>query len=267
MNVERATPGGPEWPALAAPHMARYLWAAEWVAGRRVLDAGSGAGYGAALLRGGAAAEVVGVAADAAAVAVARQRFGGHGVSYVIDDCERLEGIAPGWDVVCCFEVIEHLRRPEDFLASASRLLGAGGILLVSTPDRGSTPPFVAGRPRNPFHEHEWHRDEFAALLRRHFADVEIRVQVESYSLRARADAVRALRQGLLFANPLAAFAWRKWPFAPKVDRGWKQLEGFAAGSVADYPVVSAGLADVYGRSLFTVGICRAPFTGMEGAK
>ncbi|MCE9631481.1 MAG: methyltransferase domain-containing protein [Planctomycetia bacterium] len=267
MNVERATPGAPEWPALAAPHMARYLWAAERVAGRRVLDAGSGAGYGSALLRAGAAAEVVGVDVDATAVAAARQRFGGLGISFAVDDCEHLEGVAPGWDVVCCFEVIEHLRRPEDFLATAGRLLGADGILLVSTPERASTPPFVAGRPRNPFHEHEWHRDEFVALLRRHFADVEIRVQVESHSLQARAGAVQALRQGLMLANPLAAFAWRKWPLAPKADRGWTRLEGFAAGSIADYPVVSTGLAAIYGRPLFNVGLCRAPLTQTGGGR
>lgn len=48
MNVERAEPGTPQWAELAAPHLARYLFAAERVAGRRVLDLGSGAGYGAA---------------------------------------------------------------------------------------------------------------------------------------------------------------------------------------------------------------------------
>jgi hypothetical protein len=43
MNVERAEPGTPQWAELAAPHLARYLFAAERVGGRRVLDLGSAA--------------------------------------------------------------------------------------------------------------------------------------------------------------------------------------------------------------------------------
>ena len=51
MNVERAVPGEAIWGELSAPHLARYLAAAEYAKGRRVLDAGSGAGYGASMLK------------------------------------------------------------------------------------------------------------------------------------------------------------------------------------------------------------------------
>ncbi len=75
MNVERAEPGTPQWAELAAPHLARYLFAAERVAGRRVLDLGSGAGYGAAVLRCAGAAAVLGVDADATAVVWAWRKW------------------------------------------------------------------------------------------------------------------------------------------------------------------------------------------------
>ena len=199
MNVERAEPGTSQWAELAAPHLARYLFAAERVGGRRMLDLGSGAGYGAAVLRSAGAAAVLGVDADAAAVARAQARHGGADVSFVVGDCQELADVAGGWDVISCFEAIEHVPRPEALLAAAARRLGANGTFILSTPDRAATPPFVAGRPRNRFHEHEWYRDEFA---------------------------------------------------------------GLAAPSIADFPVVPAAVADVYGSAWFTVAICRQPIGG-----
>lgn len=262
MNVERAEPGTPQWAALAAPHLARYLFAAERVAGRRVLDLGSGAGYGAAVLRCAGAAAVLGVDADAAAIARAQARHGGADVSFIVGDCQELADVAGGWDVISCFEAIEHVPRPEALVAAAARRLAADGTFIVSTPDRAATPPFVAGRPRNRFHEHEWYRDEFAALLRRHFHDVDVRVQVETAAAQARRDAVEALRAGLMASNPLFVWAWRKWPCTRRDERGWARLAGLAAPSLADFPIVTAALADVYGSAWFTVAICRQPIAG-----
>ena len=31
--------------------------------------------------------------------------------------------------------------------------------------DRSTTPPFVDGRPDNPFHRFDWYRDEFRGML------------------------------------------------------------------------------------------------------
>jgi SAM-dependent methyltransferase len=262
MNVERAKPGTPQWAELAAPHLSRYLFAAERVAGRRVLDLGSGAGYGSAVLRAAGAATVLGVDADAAATAWAEARYGGAGVSFTVGDCQECADVAGDWDVISCFEAIEHVPRPEALLAAAGRRLAADGIFIVSTPDRAATPPFVAGRPRNRFHEHEWYRDEFAALLRRHFHDVEIRVQVETAAAQARRDAVEALRAGLMASNPFCVWAWRKWPFTQRGARGWARLAGLAAPGIADFPVVPVAVADVYGSAWFTVAICRRPITG-----
>lgn len=262
MNVARAEPGTRQWAELAAPHLARYLFAAEQVGGRRVLDLGSGAGYGAAVLRNAGAAAVLGVDADAAAVARAQARHGCAGVSFIVGDCQELADVAGGWDVISCFEAIEHVPRPEALVAAAACRLAGDGIFLVSTPDRAATPPFVAGRPRNRFHKHEWYRDEFAALLRRHFLDVEIRVQVETTAAQARRDAVEALRAGMMASNPLFVWAWRKWPLARRDARGWARLAGLAAPGLADFPIVPAALADVYGAAWFTVAICRQPIGG-----
>lgn len=262
MSVERALPGSAEWAELAAPHLARYQMAGEFAAGRRVLDIGAGAGYGAAMLRAAGAAVVRGIDADRHAVADAQLHYAGDGIDFAVDDCEVLRHAGDGWQVVTCFEVIEHLRHPEAFLARIGHHLTADGLLLVSTPDRDASPPFVDGRPRNPFHEYEWTRDEFAALLRKHFHDVEIRVQVASTAACSRAKAVRALREGLMVGSPLATLVWRKWPFRRTGGRAWTLLEGLAAPGLGDFPIVPATLAAVYGEPRFTIGICRRPMLG-----
>jgi len=262
--VERAVPGETEWKQLSAPHLARYLAAAEIARGCRVLDAGSGAGYGAALLKQSGALSIQGVEIDRETVEQARERFGAAGVEFLVDDCERLEHVSGPFDLICCFEVIEHLQRPESFLRRAGELLAEGGVLLVSTPDRAATPPFVNGRPQNPFHVYEWHRSEFEQLLNDYFAEVELRAQVESTSLHTRMEAVDALRQGLKWNNPLVNLFWRRWPLAPKRDRAWQKLSGLAAPAISDYPIVPWVLAPAYGRPWFCFAYCRQPKCGDE---
>jgi SAM-dependent methyltransferase len=255
--TERAVPGDPLWAELAAPHLARYLFAIEFCHGHRVLDAASGSGYGARLLRSGGAAAVVGVDVDAAAVAQAQSQFGGDGVEFLGDDCETLQRLSGRFELICSFETIEHLQRPERFLAAAARLLAPDGTLLCSTPDRSASPPTVDGRPRNRFHVHEWYREEFRQLLAAHFAEIEIRVQIRSTALESREAAVAALRQGLSWCNPLAAFLWRKLPQRGGRPRPWKQLAGLATGSPTDYPIVPLEIAPLLGKSCFHVAICR----------
>jgi SAM-dependent methyltransferase len=257
--TERAVPGNSEWAELAAPHVARYLFAADFARHGRVLDAAGGSGYGARILRCGGAAEVLGVDLDPQAVADARQHFGGAGIEFIVDDCQQLARVSGRFDLVCSFETIEHLPQPEQFLAAAAMRLAPGGVLLCSTPDRDVSPPFVDGRPRNPFHFHEWRREEFRGLLAPYFSEIEIRVQVRSTALAARQEALAALRQGLLWSNPPAIWLWRKLPFFSRRPRPWKKLAGLAAGSPGDYPIVSLDLAPILGTSCFHVAICRGP--------
>src|SRR5688500_15232961 len=68
---ERFVPGTHRGELMEAEHYARYFWASALVAGRRVLDAGCGVGYGSRLLHGAGAAEVVGLDVSADAIQAA----------------------------------------------------------------------------------------------------------------------------------------------------------------------------------------------------
>jgi SAM-dependent methyltransferase len=260
MAEERAVPDTAEWAELAPPHLARYLFAVDFARGKRVLDAGTGSGYGAALLKMQGAASVQAIDIDAETIRQAQERFPLEGVTFAEDDCETLARTTEPFDLICNFENIEHLGHPDRFLAAAARRLSPDGVLLISTPDRATTPPFVQGKPANPFHVQEWYRDEFQALLTTHFEAVDLRVQVQTTALQSRIEAVAALRQRLVWGNPPVTWLWRKFPFFGKrTVRPWKKLAGLAAPSVTDYPIVAWELRSLYGTPCFHVAICRKP--------
>jgi SAM-dependent methyltransferase len=153
-------------------HLSRYHFAAGPVTGRRVVDVGSGEGYGAALLAA-TAAGVLGIELDPASVEHARRTHRRPNLQFV--EGSVLDPASFGdrpFDVAVCFEVLEHLHEQEVLLENIGRALGDEGLLLISTPDREvySAP----GAPPNPYHVRELTRDEFAGLLGAHFPHVAI---------------------------------------------------------------------------------------------
>lgn len=69
-------------------------------------------------------------------------------------------------DLVICADVIEHLEDPFELLERLRSLLAPGGVLLLSTPDRGRLERVSrTGPPRNPRHIREWTADELELLV------------------------------------------------------------------------------------------------------
>jgi SAM-dependent methyltransferase len=158
--------------AIVYEHFHRYLWAASMLAGRRVLDLGSGEGFGAAILASSAAA-VTGVDVDDRAVEHARASYAGPNLRFESASALDLSGFEPGsFDVVVAFEMIEHVDDHEQLMSELTRVLSDDGVLVVSTPDKDLYSE-AAGQT-NAFHEHELTRAEFEELLRTRFDHVAI---------------------------------------------------------------------------------------------
>lgn len=153
-------------------HWHRYAFALEFVAGKRVLDAACGEGYGSALLAG-TAASVVGVDLAPAAVEHARTRYGARAnLRFELGDATELALAAGAVDVVVSFETIEHLSAQRELIAGFERVLAPGGLLLISSPDRRSYSDRSGSI--NPHHVKELYREEFEALLRERFGAVRL---------------------------------------------------------------------------------------------
>ncbi len=153
-------------------HYHRYLFASALAQGRRVLDLGCGEGYGAALLAT-QASDVVAVDIDQASIDHARIRYSRENLSFNQADMGDLSNLADAsFDLVTCFEALEHVSTHDRILAEVLRVLTPEGFFLVSTPDQ--LVYSLELENDNPFHMHEFAQDEFVALLSTNFPQVRL---------------------------------------------------------------------------------------------
>lgn len=153
---------------LLSEHLARYAFAARLSRGKRVLDAGSGAGYGSSELARNALA-VHGVDASADAVAYAREHYRLPNLAFEQASVEALPHADASFDMVVAFEVIEHLEDWRAFLREVRRVLVPAGQFIVSTPNKLYYAETRERAGPNPFHVHEFEfaefRDELSAVF------------------------------------------------------------------------------------------------------
>jgi SAM-dependent methyltransferase len=140
LTGERTAPGIWHENYWFARHEAAYRWLAARRLGRagRVLEAGCGEGYGAALLRSSGAARVFGLDYDATAIRHAHSTY---------DEIPCVQGnlVQTGYadgsfDLVVSMQTVEHLWEQPRFVAECRRLLRPGGTLVLSTPNRLTFP-------------------------------------------------------------------------------------------------------------------------------
>jgi SAM-dependent methyltransferase len=152
-------------------HLSIYRFARPHVAGRRVLDAGCGTGYGAHDLALAGAAAVLGVDASDRAIAFCRDRYCHPRLAFETGDLMALAVPGP-FDVVFCSNVLEHLPDPDPFLEAVRRLLTRDGLLVMAVPPvRGLGEWF--GNLENPYHLTNLPPDVWRAKLDRFFTAVQ----------------------------------------------------------------------------------------------
>jgi SAM-dependent methyltransferase len=164
LTGERLVPELQHGQVVHAEHLVRYQLATEIAESRRVLDAACGAGYGTNLLAAAARA-ATGVDLDPRSIAQARARY--PDAEFVEGDIRQLPFDAAAFDLVVCFETIEHVGDPERALDEMRRVLSSDGMLLISTPNKHQ---YLV---ENEFHEREFFHEEFLELLSSRFRTVE----------------------------------------------------------------------------------------------
>ncbi len=165
---ERLIPGEQHGELVHAEHLARYRVAAALAEGKRVLDAACGEGYGTAMLAQAGAASVTGVDVDETTVRRARERYG---LGFEVGDIAALPFGDDSFDLVVCFETIEHVEDPRTALAELARVLDPSGLLVISTPNKHE---YLVP---NEFHTREFTHEEFVQLLTLRFPSVRLMYQ------------------------------------------------------------------------------------------
>ena len=167
---ERYVPG--TWSKIAEyEHVPRYALAKDVVKGKTVLDFGCGTGYGAAKLAT-QAASVTGLDIDTAAIRWASATHRNDNLKFVCLADLGASLPAASFDVVTCFEMIEHVDHATQkaLIASFARLLKPDGVMLISTPNPETTKLYGA----NPYHIREMNEAELHDLVSPHFSAVQI---------------------------------------------------------------------------------------------
>jgi 2-polyprenyl-3-methyl-5-hydroxy-6-metoxy-1,4-benzoquinol methylase len=164
---ERFAPEEMRGQLLEAEHLSRYRWAARLAKGKQVLDAGCGTAYGTALLAEAGASSVLGVDLASTVLDSVRDEMP-EGVELRVADLTQLDLPDDTFDLIVCFEVVEHFKEPFIVLDHLARVLAPGGVLIVSSPNRGVYPP------GNPHHFHEFTSSELRASTEERFTNVRL---------------------------------------------------------------------------------------------
>lgn len=149
---------------LAAEHLSRYALVKDLCLNRRVLDIACGEGYGSALMKSWGASAVVGVDISHEAVANAQSAFGGDGIEFWEQDaskCESLLGKLGTFDLIVCFETLEHVEDVEGMLRGFKALSSESTAIVISCPNDSAV---IADAP-NEFHLKVYSFEEFRATV------------------------------------------------------------------------------------------------------
>lgn len=154
-------------------HINRYLFAANFVRGKRVLDIACGTGYGADFLARSEAFQVIGGDISVPALKYACRSYHSHNLVFIRLDATKLPFQDKSFDIIVSFETIEHLDNPREFLWECFRVLKKSGVLICSTPNRCRH--FLAKfKPSVPFHKFELDEQQFRKLLGERFTIIDL---------------------------------------------------------------------------------------------
>lgn len=168
LTGERTVPGVAREQYWFARHEVVYRWLAPLVAGQTVLEAGSGEGYGAHILRR-AGARVIATDYDESAIGHSARTYAGPHVQANLAELPFRRV-----DAVVSLQVVEHLWDLRGFLAGVRRI---AAWACFSTPNRLTFSPGLGRgeKPTNPFHVEEFDAEQFEGLVRdAGFTDVSV---------------------------------------------------------------------------------------------
>jgi SAM-dependent methyltransferase len=243
--------------SLLALHEAGYRAVLERIGAGRVLDVGCGQGFESARFLA-PDREVVGADYSADATSTASARYGPDGLRVAQMDALGLGFLTASFDGACSSHLIEHFTDPEPHVAELSRVVKDDGVVCVLTPNKPAD-------FENPFHLHLFERDEFRAMLERHFGDVwlggvDAAEHVKADFAARRERAAKLLKLDAFDLRHRLPHAWYVWAYTRLLPLAYKLVArgdaGGATGITADDWFVTDQLDDT---TLVLFAVARKP--------
>ena len=152
---------------IEADHLERYKFACKFAQGKSVLDIACGVGYAGPMFIQSGAVSYYGVDINDKLVEYAKDNFASELIGYSVGNICTFK-IDKKFDLISCFETIEHIRDYKTAIKNLYDMLNPGGTLLVSSPNRPVTSPncnTLNDKPSNEFHTQEFIPEELLLLL------------------------------------------------------------------------------------------------------
>jgi 2-polyprenyl-3-methyl-5-hydroxy-6-metoxy-1,4-benzoquinol methylase len=155
---------------IEADHLERYRFACRYAKGKAVLDIACGVGYSSQMFIEAGAFSYDGVDINEKLIEYAGKTYGSNSINYFLGD---ICTFTPNktYDLITCYETIEHIKNYETAIKNLNSLLKVGGTLLISSPNRTVTSPncnTLADKPSNEFHTQEFIPEELISILNKH---------------------------------------------------------------------------------------------------
>jgi len=150
----------PKW--IERHHVERYRFAACLSKGKTVLDIACGTGYGSRMLIAAGAKRVDGVDISGELIEFAREIHSCKGLAFMRGDIADFRSDIQ-YDVITCFETIEHVPDYRAAMGNLFMLQNRGGMLIISSPNRLIVSPSaknLSDKPENQFHVREFTIEE-----------------------------------------------------------------------------------------------------------
>ena len=147
---------------IMVEHLHRYALAQTLAEKKIVLDIACGEGYGSNLLAN-SATQVIGIDIDESVVKKANKKYKKNNINFETGSINAIPIEDNRFDLITCFETIEHV---DDHIASIKelkRVLKDTGILLISSPDKLNFSD--KSGYKNPFHLKELYEKEFKEMI------------------------------------------------------------------------------------------------------
>jgi ubiquinone/menaquinone biosynthesis C-methylase UbiE len=159
---ERYVPGSSDF-LTGYEHIHRYFLAQKQSLGKRVLDLACGEGYGSSILAQNAL-HVTGIDICPKTIRQAQKKYRAQNLHFQVGSIEKLPLAGQHlFDLVVCFEAIEHISAQKELLQEVKRVLAPGGLFIASTPNK---PVYSErGTRENPHHLKELTFEELDQLL------------------------------------------------------------------------------------------------------